>query len=125
MLKINDLELDFDITSPTDVLRYKQAGEHMEAAAAELHFPELTSDDPGFLDNYVNMLNSQLRLFGNFIDEVFGEGVAQKLLGDNPSLNRVTEVNEAISQAMAEQGKSFGVRLQKYKPNRATRREKK
>lgn len=124
MLKINDLELDFDITSPSDVLRYKQAGEHMEAAAAELNFPELTSDDPGFLDNYVNMLNSQLRLFGNFIDEVFGEGVAQKLLGGNPSLNRVTEVNEAISQAMAEQGKSFGVRLQKYKPNRATRRKK-
>ncbi len=124
MLNIYDLELDFDITSPTDVLRYKQAGEHMEAAAAELHFPELTSDDPGFLDNYVNMLNSQLRLFGNFIDEVFGEGVAQKLLGGNPSLNRVTEVNEAISQAMAEQGKSFGVRLQKYKPNRATRRKK-
>lgn len=124
MLKINDLELDFDITSPTDVLRYKQAGEHMEAAASNLNFPELASDDPGFLDNYVNMLNSQLRLFGNFIDEVFGEGVAQKLLGSNPSLNRVTEVNEAISQALASQGKEFGVRLQKYKPNRATRRQK-
>ena len=124
MLKINDLELDFDITSPTDVLRYKQAGEHMEAAAAALNFPELASDDPGFLDNYVNMLNSQLRLFGNFIDEVFGEGVAQKLLGSNPSLNRVTEVNESISQALAAQGKEFGVRLQKYKPNRATRRQK-
>ena len=50
--------------------------------------------------------------------------MAQKLLGGNPSLNRVTEVNEAISQAMAEQGKAFGVRLQKYKPNRATRRKK-
>lgn len=124
MLKINDLELDFDITSPMDVMRYKQAGEHMEAAAAALSFPSVPADDPAFLDNYVDMLNSQLRLFGNFLDEIFGEGVAQKLLGGNPSLNRVTEVNEALSQALAAQGKEFGVRLQKYKPNRATRRKK-
>lgn len=124
MLKINELELDFDITSPMDVMRYKQAGEHMEAAAAGLSYPEVSAEDPGFLDVYVEMLNGQLRLFGNFLDEVFGEGVAQKLLGGNPSLNRVTEVNEALSQALAAQGQEFGVRLQKYQPNRATRRKK-
>lgn len=125
MLKIRDLVLDFDITSPNDVMRYKQAGEQMEAESNTISYPPMPADDPAFLDAYVDMLNRLLQLFGNFIDEVFGEGVAQKLLGDNPSLNRVTEVNEAISQALAEQGKELGVRLQKYKPNRATRREKK
>jgi hypothetical protein len=50
--------------------------------------------------------------------------VATQLLGDNPSLNRVTEINEAIGAALEAQGKDFGVRLQKYKPNRATRRGK-
>lgn len=30
---VNGIELDFDITSPADVLRYKAAGEKMEAEA--------------------------------------------------------------------------------------------
>lgn len=125
MIEINNVQLDFDITSPTDVLRYKQAGERMEAEGANIALPTVAPDDPSFLDAYVDMLNAQLRLFGNFIDEVFGDGIAQQLLGSNPSLNKVTEINDALALAMEAQGKDFGVKLQKYKPNRATRRGKK
>jgi len=125
MIEINNVQLDFDITSPTDVLRYKQAGERMEAEGANIALPAVAPDDPSFLDAYVDMLNAQLRLFGNFIDEVFGDGIAQQLLGSNPSLNKVTEINDALALAMEAQGKDFGVKLQKYKPNRATRRGKK
>lgn len=122
MIKVNNVQLDFDITSPSDVLRYKQAGERMEAEGAGVTLPTLAPDDPAFLDAYVEMLNGQLRLFGNFIDEVFGDGVAEQLLGNNPSLNKIAEINDALGAAMEEQGKEFGVKLQKYKPNRATRR---
>nr|DAG16925.1 MAG TPA: tail assembly chaperone [Caudoviricetes sp.] len=125
MIEVNNIQLDFDITSPSDVLRYKQAGERMEAEGANIALPTVAPDAPGFLDAYVDMLNAQLRLFGNFIDEVFGDGVAEQLLGNNPSLNKVAEINDALSLAMEAQGKEFGVKLQKYKPNRATRRAKK
>jgi hypothetical protein len=125
MIEVNNIQLDFDITSPSDVLRYKQAGERMEAEGANIALPTLAPDDPGFLDAYVEMLNAQLRLFGNFIDAVFGDGVAEQLLGHNPSLNKVAEINDAMSAAMEAQGTEFGVKLQKYKPNRATRRAKK
>lgn len=125
MIEVNNIQLDFDITSPSDILRYKQAGERMEAEGANITLPTLARNDPGFLDAYVDMLNAQLRLFGNFIDEVFGDGVAEQLLGNNPSLNKVAEINDALSLAMETQGKEFGVKLQKYKPNRATRRAKK
>lgn len=125
MIKVNNIQLDFDITSPADVLRYKQAGERMEADGANIALLTLAPDDPGFLDAYVDMLNAQLRLFGNFIDEVFGDGVAEQLLGHNPSLNKVAEINDALGAAMEAQGNEFGVKLQKYKPNRATRRAKK
>ena len=125
MIEINSVKQDFDITSPSDVLRYKQAGERMEAEGAKIAMPAVSPDDPGFLDAYVDMLNGQLRLFGNFIDEVFGDGIAQQLLGSNPSLNKITEINDALGDAMEAQGKDFGVKLQKYKPNRATRRAKK
>lgn len=119
---VNGIELQFDITSPADVLRYKAAGEKMEAEGAKIAMPPLQPDDPAFLDTYVDLLNAQLRLFGDFIDEVFGAGVAAQLLGNNPSLNRVAEINDALGDAMEAQGKEFGVKLQKYKPNRAMRR---
>lgn len=125
MITVNGIELDFDITSPSDVLRYKQAGERMEDQAEDVTLPTEDPDDPAFLDSYVDMLNAELRLFGNFIDEVFGDGIAERLLGNNPSLNKVAEINEALGAAMEAQGKEFGVRIQKYKPNRATRRAQK
>ena len=125
MIEVNNIQLDFDITSPSDIVRYKLAGERMEAEGANITLPTLSPDDPGFLDAYVDMLNAQLRLFGNFIDEVFGDGVAEQLLGNNPSLNKVNEINDALGVAMEAQGKEFGVKTQKYKPNRATRRAKK
>ena len=122
MITVNNVQLDFDITSPMDVMRYKQAGERMEAEGAAINLPTMSPDDPKFLDAYVEMLNCELRLFGNFIDEVFGDGIAEQLLGNNPSLNKVASINDALGEAMEAQGKEFGVRLQKYRPNRATRR---
>jgi hypothetical protein len=122
MITVNNIQLDFDITAPGDVLRYKQAGEKMEAAGTAIKLPSVAPDDPTFLDAYVDMLNAELRLFGNFLDDVFGDGVAEQLLGNNPSLNKIAEINDALGDAMEAQGKEFGVKLQKYKPNRATRR---
>ena len=124
MLELNGIQLDFDITSPSDVMRYQQAGERMEAEGAALAYPAMAPEDPAFLDAYVEMLNGQLRIFGNFIDEVFGDGVARQLLGGNPSLSKVILINDALESALEQQGKEFGVRLRKYKPNRATRRRK-
>lgn len=89
MIVISNVQLDFDITSPSDVLRYKRAGENMEAGGAKITTPTVSPNDPGFLDAYVDMLNGQLRLFGNFIDEVFGDGVAQQLLGRTPASTRL------------------------------------
>lgn len=120
-MKIMSVEVDFDITSPSDVVRYKQAGEKMEAEGLQIAGPAMSPEDPGFLDAYVEMLNAELRLFGNFIDEVFGDGVANQLLGSNPSLNKVTEINDALSEAMETQGRDFGIKLKKYKPNRNAR----
>lgn len=124
MLELNGIQLDFDITSPSDVMRYQQAGERMEAEGAALTYPTMAPEDPAFLGAYVEMLNGQLRIFGNFIDEVFGDGVARQLLGGNPSLSKVIQINDALESALEQQGKEFGVRLRKYKPNRATRRRK-
>lgn len=125
MITVKGIQLDFDITSPMDMMRYKDAGDRMMADSENTKLPEVGPDDPNFFDAYIDMLNAELRLFGNFIDDVFGDGVAEQLLGNNPSLTKVEEIYDALGDAMEEQGNNFGVKLQRYKPNRATRRAKK
>lgn len=122
-MRILDVEVSFDITSPTDVLRYNEAGKRMEAEAVNIPgLPEdMDAGDSEFLDAWMEMLNAELRLFGNFIDEVFGDDVAEKLLGNNPSLSRVMEINDALSRAMENQGREFGVQLKKYTPDKRRR----
>jgi len=124
MIVVNGIELDFDITSPLDVKRYRDAGERMNEEGRKINLPAVAADDPAFLNAYVEMLNCELRLFGDFLDDVFGEGVAEQLLGSNPSINKVNKVLDAFGKAIEKQGNEFGITLQKYTPNRAARRSK-
>ena len=121
---INGVKMDFDFTSPTDLLRYKQAAEVKAERAAAIPEPTVPVDDPDFLDQYIDMLNQSLKIYGGFIDEVFGDGIANQLLGDNPSLTKILETDDAIEKAMEQQGREFGKAMRKYTPNRATRRKK-
>lgn len=118
MIIIDGIELEFDITSPADVQRYKQAGERMEEAGREIVMPEMAMDDPNFLNEYVAMLNKQLNIYAAFLDEIFGDGIAEKLLGNNPSLTKITQVNDAIANAMQLQGSDIGGKLSDYAPSR-------
>lgn len=121
-MKIRGIELEFDITSPQDILRYKKAGEKMEKEGANVSWPELAATDPNYLEQYVESLNIQLKLYGDFMDEVFGEGIANQLLGSNPSLTKVTEIMDEMTNEFTKQGENFGVSLKKYSPNRRTKR---
>ena len=123
MLVIDNVQIDFDLTSPRDVARYMEADARMEEARKKLKkLPEASS--PEYMGAYVEMLNQELKIYGDFIDDVFGEGIAQKLLGDNPSLTKLYEVDAMISDALMEMAEETGKRIRKYTPNRAARRAK-
>ena len=119
-MKIFDLDVDFDFTSPKDVLRYKQASEKKSARAAEVPNPTVPITDPKYIDEYLEMINQTLRIYGDFLNEAFGEGTAEELLGDNPSITKSLEVQEAIEKAFEKQGKELGLAMAKYMPNQAT-----
>ena len=126
MLKIRNVEIDFDITSPQDMMRYDDAVK--KAAKTQTDYEPLPSqDDQEFMAKYITYLNTELKTFGDFIDDIFGNGVANKLLGSNPSLNLVYEINDEIGAALEEQGKKFNLhiqKLQKYQPDTAKRKKK-
>lgn len=124
MITIKGIELDFDITSPLDLQRYMAAGEKMEIAAKKVDYKELNPDDEGFFKKYIENLNIELRLYGDFLDEVFGDKTAEKLLTNNPSMTKLLAISEELNIALEKQGTDIGAKIKKYQPNRATRRKK-
>lgn len=123
MLNINGTEIDFDITAPEDLRRYRAAGERM--AAAQLPEPphpgkELTGEDMG---QYITYLEAQCRLLTDFIDEAFGTGMCDRLLGPKTSLEKLLDLCDALGAAVEAQSSAVGVKIARYTPNRATRRK--
>ena len=123
MLNINGTEIDFDITAPEDLRRYRAAGEKM--AAAQLPAPphpgkELTGEDMG---QYTTYLEAQCRLLTDFIDEAFGM-VCDWLLGAQDQPEKLLDLCDALGRAVEAQSSAVGVKIARYTPNRATRRAK-
>lgn len=118
MMKVNGVELKFDVTNPVDLERYQNAKSKLEKAEAKLANRAIPMpDSPNYINEYISLLNSQLRIIGNFLDDAFGDGVAENLLGKTPSLNEVSEVMNSIVTSLEELNKETAVKLAALLPN--------
>lgn len=128
MLKVLGNELDFDITSPDDLDRYVAACEEMIQANESLPAPPEAYDPAAGRDAfewtkvYRSWVRANCELITNWIDAIFGEGTANKLLGPKTSMNAILDVYDALEAAIADQGAATGARMRQFAPNRATRR---
>ena len=126
MLKVNGLELGFDITAPDDLHRYLDAAKAMDEAAASappLPKAEALSTREG-LRAYTAYIEGQCKLLTDFVDKAFGDGTCNALLGPKTSLSGLMDVVAALREAVAAQGQQAGERIAAYMPNRATQGEK-
>jgi len=124
MLKVKDHEIDFDITAPADLRRYLEATAAMEQAAADLPPmpPQEELNSATGLASYTAYITGQCTLLTDFIDNAFGAGTCNALLGPKTSLDKLVDVADALRDAVAAQGRRTGERIAAYLPNRATRR---
>lgn len=125
MLTVLGKEIDFDVTSPTDMQRYLDAEAAMRKAAAALP-PDpnpATMKTMEGLQAYQAHLAVQCKLLTDFIDAAFGDGTCNALLGPKTSLSTLLDVMDALRDAISGQGVQYAQRLAAYKPNRATRRK--
>ena len=103
MLFVYGKKLDFDLTLPGDLHRFRQACEHlMYATGAVAQPPEDISWPDGFND-YIRYVEQMCAALHNFIDEAFGEGVCRELIGPKESLAKLLDVCNAINDALREQ----------------------
>jgi hypothetical protein len=124
MIKIRDMEIDFDATAPQDLLKLKNAEDNLKAETERIKEPAADTSDPRYRDEIIEFLNGLLQAYGNFLDDFLGDGVANELLGKKPSLVKVLEVNDELSEAIETFNNDIGERFKKYQPNRATRRRR-
>ena len=126
MLKVNGLELGFDITAPEDLHRYLDAAKAMDdaaAAAPPLPRAEVLATRDG-LQEYTAYIEGQCKLLTDFVDAAFGNGTCNALLGPKTSLEGLMDVVDTLREAVAAQGQQAGERIAAYMPNRATHEEK-
>lgn len=124
MITVNGHEIDFDVTAPEDLQRYLTACETMDKTAANL--PALPTSEamasPDGLRAYTAYITGQCKLLTDFIDDAFGDGTCNALLGPKASLETLMDAADALRDAISAQGQSVGKRIAGYMPNRATRR---
>lgn len=125
MLKVLDTELDFDITSPDDLDRYIRASEKMAAQAAQLPPVPHGLNGLGDLKAYQAWVAANCKQITDWVDDIFGEGTANKLLGPKTSLSKILDLYDAIRDAAGQQGEEIALHVRQFAPNRATRRGRK
>lgn len=124
MLKVRNVELDFDISAPDDVARYIAASQKMAEKGQnapplpEIRWPLGGSEAAEGLQEYQNWVEANCKLLTDWIDDVFGEGTANRLLGPKTSLNKILETYDLLFEAVTKQGETVGARLRQFIPNR-------
>ncbi len=100
-VKMGSLELPFNIY------------EANTAAAYELALQELKKKKPEPV-GLSELIENEVGAVRRFLDVLFGEGVAQEVLGEVDDLNAALRCVEAVTEAAAAQGEAMRSRIAAY-----------
>lgn len=118
MLKINDVELEFDLMDADDA-------EKFEKEIKDLQAKEDTEKVKAKNYTMAESIRKQCNLVFDFFDALFGEGTAKKLFGDKTNYRSCMEALAQVMEYAAKQTTELQKEMAKYSPNRATRRKTK
>ncbi len=116
MLNINNVQVEFDVTSPEDIRRYARAAAAMTAQMKSLC--EDSKDESISAAQYAEHLERQCKILTNFIDDAFGEGTCNKLLCKR---TRLYEICTSIATALELHTSELKEKFAGYEPNRKTK----
>lgn len=115
MLEINGVELEFDLLDADMAESYENAYRKMQKDVANI---------PKNLSLAEN-IRKQCKLIFNFFDEVFGEGTSKNIFGNKTNLRECIKAVETIIDHVNKDTEEANKIINKYSPNRATRRANK
>jgi len=120
MIKIRNVELDFDFNDADDMEKLENA---IEKTQKDLN--NIKTDGKKASE----IIRETCKSIFDCFNKVFGDGTDKKIFGEKTNLNTCKEAFEDLINARLEQETQFTEEMnnieKKYSPNRATRRSKK
>lgn len=112
-MKLKDIEVDFDFLDADDVERFEKEAKRVKEACEMKNKEEMS---------YSEVIREECNIIDTFFDNVFGEGISEKLFNGKKNLNEHIKAFEDIVNKKIEQQRDLQNTLNRYQPNREQRR---
>ncbi len=120
MIKIRNVELDFDFNDADDMEKLENAIEKVQKKLNDLKIEGKKTSE---------VIRETCKNIFDCFNEIFGENTDKKIFGNKTNLNVCMEAFKDLIEARENQENEFTEEMnsvvKKYSPNRATRRAKK
>ena len=112
-MKIREIEVDFDFLDADDVERFENAAKRVVEECANKEKKEMS---------YAEVIREECKIIDRFFDDVFGNGISEKLFNGKKNLSDHVKAFEDIVKMKNEKQKDLQSTLDRYQPNREQRR---
>lgn len=112
-MKIKDIEVDFDFLDADDVERFETEARKVVEECQNKDKVEMS---------HAEVIRVECNIIENFFDNVFGEGIADKMFNGKKNLNEHIKAFEDVINRKNEQQQDLQKTMERYQPNREQRR---
>ena len=112
-MKIKNIEVDFDFLDADDVERFEKEAKKVVEECQNKDKIEMS---------YAEVIREECNIIENFFDNVFGEGIANKMFNGKKNLKEHINAFEDIVNQKNEQQQDLQRTIDRYQPNREQRR---
>lgn len=112
-MKIRNIEVDFDFLDADDVERFENAAKRVVEECVKKEKKEMS---------YAEVIKEECNIIDRFFDDVFGNGISEKLFNGKKNLSEHIKAFEDIIKMKNEKQKDLQSTLDRYQPNREQRR---
>lgn len=112
-MKIRNIEVDFNFLDADDVEKFEKEAKRVKEEYNASQSKEMS---------YSEAIREECKVINAFFDNVFGEGISQKLFnGKNNLEDHIKAFEDIVSEKMKQQ-EGLSNALDRYQPNREQRR---
>lgn len=108
-MKIKDLEVNFDFLDADDVERLENATKKVAEKSEEYKGKELSMSED---------IKLECKIINDFFDEVFGEGISEKLFNGKNNLKEHIKVFEDIIDEKIKYANDLNSMYERYQPKK-------
>lgn len=112
-MKIRNIEVDFNFLDADDVEKFEKEAKRVKEECNSNQNREMS---------YSEAIREECKVINTFFDNVFGEGISQKLFNGKNNLEDHIRAFEGIVSEKMKQQEGLNNALTRYQPNREQRR---